>query len=270
MPALALQLRCRLCKLPEYGMIERVWTSINIREEAETLMAFAPRIGRAVRYACSVCTDIQVSRLPVDPLSLGQSAGITMVPYSAVLANPGWFPDDLPGRMQMHAVLTLTYPTFCIIYRDDLADPDRLRFPLCHELGHLFMNHYRDYAEQMEPGRVPNSSLEAEADAFARNLLAPVPIVDVIRFNRPRQARGSVFGLPRATWIARLDTLAGDRAYVDEDMANMLIWLFHDYLLGRRCTRCGCVFTDEAQENRCPACGAADPDWNLLPSLPEK
>ena len=50
---------------------------------------------------------------------------------------------------------------------------------------------------------------------------------------------------------------------MDEDMANTLIWLFHDYLLGRRCARCGHVFTDENQEDRCPACGAADPDWNL-------
>ena len=233
-------------------------------------MAFVPRIDRAVRYACSVCADLQIGRLPVDPLDLGRRAGIAMIPYSAVLANPGWFPEDLPGRMQMNAVLTLVYPTFGIVYRDDFDGPDRLRFPLCHELGHLFMNHYRDYPEQMEPGRIPDGGLEAEADAFARNLLAPVPVVDVIRYNRPRQARGNVFGLPRNTWVSRLDTLTADRAYVDEDMANTLIWLFHDYLLGRRCAQCGCVFTDEKQEDRCPVCGAAGPDWNLLPAPPEK
>ena len=170
----------------------------------------------------------------------------------------------------IESVLTQTYPAFCIVFRDDIPDPDRLRFPLCHELGHLFMNHYRDYPEQMEPGRVPNSTLEAEADAFARNLLAPVPIVDVIRFNRPRQARGNVFGLTRNAWISRLDTLAADRAYVDEEMANTLIWLFREYLLGRRCTQCGCVFTDENQEDRCPVCGASAPDWNLLPAPAEK
>ena len=226
-------------------------------------MAVTPRTDSAVRYACSVCADLRISRLPVDPLDLGRNAGIAMVPYSAVLNSPGWFPEDLPGRMQMNAVLTLAYPTFCIVYRDDIADPDRLRFPLCHELGHLFMNHYRDYPELMEPGRIPDAGLEAEADAFARNLLAPVPVVDVIRYNRPRQARGSVFGLSRNAWIARLDCLAADRSFVDEEMANTLIWLFHDYLLGRRCTECGHVFTDEQQEDRCPVCGAGSPDWNL-------
>ena len=170
---------------------------------------------------------------------MARLAGISLLPYSEALANPGWFREDLSVRMRMSTVLTLNYPTFCIVYRDNMDDPDRLRFPLCHELGHLFMNHYRDYPEQMEPGQMARSCLEAEADAFARNLLAPVPVVDVIRYNRPRQARGKVFGLPRNAWIN------------------------HDYLLGRRCTQCGHVFTDEKQENRCPACGASDPDWNL-------
>ena len=47
-------------------------------------MALTARIDRAVRYACAVCSDLQISRLPVDPLSLGQIAGISVVPYSAV------------------------------------------------------------------------------------------------------------------------------------------------------------------------------------------
>ncbi len=226
-------------------------------------MALTARIDRAVRYACAVCSDLQISRLPVDPLSLGQAAGISVIPYSAVLSNAGWFPGDLPGRMQMNPVLTLTYPAFCIVWRDDIPDPDRLRFPLCVELGHLFMNHYRDYPELMAPGRVPDAGLAAEAEAFARNLLCPVPVVDVIRFNRPRQARGAVFGLPRAAWIARLDALSADRAYMDEDMANTLIWLFHDYLLGRRCPDCGKTFTDVDQENRCPFCGGTGLEWTL-------
>ena len=216
-----------------------------------------------MRYACSVCENLKIGRLPVDPFEVAHSAGIAVIPYSPASDHPGRFPEDLPARMRMSAVLTLNYPTISIVYRDDIDDPDRLRFPLCHELGHLFMNHYRDYPEQMEPGQMARSCLEAEADAFARNLLAPVPIVDVIRYNRPRQARGRVFGLPRSTWINRLDVLSGDRAYMDTDMANTLIWLFHDYLLGRRCAQCGHEFIDENHADRCPACGAPEPEWTL-------
>lgn len=236
-------------------------------------MPLAPRTDRAVRYACSVCADLRIDRLPVDPFSLAERAGISMVPLSFAERNPGWFPEDLPVRLQATLALTLVYPAFCIVFRDDTEDRDRLRFILCHELGHLFMNHYRDFPAQMG-SRMPDRWLEEEADAFARNLLAPVPVVDVIRFNRPHLAEAGVFGMARGAWMARVDALAADRAFVDEDMANTLIYLFHDYLLGRRCAACGHVFTDTAQANRCPRCGAGNPDWYLqgppLSAPPEK
>ena len=85
---------------------------------------------RAVHYACAVCADLQVSRLPVDPFALAQSAGITLVPFSSAMNTPGFFPEDLGHRLQMTCAVTLTYPTFCIVYRDDLSGRGRLRFAL--------------------------------------------------------------------------------------------------------------------------------------------
>ena len=119
---------------------------------------------RAVHYACAVCADLQVSRLPVDPFALAQSAGITLVPFSSAMNAPGFFPEDLGHRLRMACAVTLTYPTFCIVYRDDLSGRGRLRFALAHELGHLFMNHYRDYPDRMFSGMSADSSLEEEAD----------------------------------------------------------------------------------------------------------
>ena len=221
------------------------------------------RPDRAVRYACAVLADSGISRLPVDPFRLAADVGITLVPLSAIRDNPNWIPYNLPAALQMTRAVTLSYPTFCIVYRDEDSTPDQLRHVLCHELGHLFMNHYRDYPDRMEPGMPTDNTLEAEADSFARNLLAPVPVVDVIRFNRPRQARASLFGLDRPAWIHRLEAIDRDRASVDEDMANTVLFLFRDYLLARRCTACGKTFSDEAQTDRCPFCGAEGADWVL-------
>ena len=221
------------------------------------------RPDRAVRYACAVLADSGIGRLPVDPFRLAADVGITLVPLSAIRENPNWIPYNLPAALQMTRAVTLSYPTFCIVYRDEDSSPDQLRHILCHELGHIFMNHYRDYPERMEPGMPADNTLEAEADSFARNLLAPVPVVDVIRFNRPRQARASLFGLDRPAWIHRLEAIDRDRASVDEDMANTVLFLFRDYLLARRCTACGKTFSDEAQTDRCPFCGAEGADWVL-------
>ena len=221
------------------------------------------RPDRAVRYACAVLADLQIGRLPVDPFQLAADVGISLVPLSAIRDNPNWIPYHMPAALQMTRAVTLSYPTFCIVYRDEDSTPDQLRHILCHELGHLFMNHYRDFPDRMEPGAPADNALEAEADSFARNLLAPVPVVDVIRFNRPRQARASLFGLDRPAWIHRLDAIDRDRASVDEDMANTMLFLFRDYLLARRCIACGKTFSDEAQTDRCPFCGAEGADWVL-------
>ena len=218
---------------------------------------------RAVRYACAVLADYRIGRLPVDPFQLAADAGITLIPLSAVRDNPNWIPYNLPYALQMTRAVTLVYPAFCIIYRDEDSTPDQLRHVLCHELGHLFMNHYRDFPAYMAPGHSAEPALEAEADSFARNLLAPVPVVDVIRFNRPLQARASLFGLSRSAWLRRLDAIDRDRDSVDEDMANTVLFLFRDYLLSRRCSSCGHSFRDEAQTDKCPFCGAEGADWAL-------
>lgn len=219
--------------------------------------------GRAVRYACAVLADCRIGTLPVDPFDLASRAGIMLLPLSQVDQYPLWVPYDIADSLRMTSAVTLSYPTFCIIFRDSDLGQDRLRFSLFHELGHIFMNHYRDFPEYMETVRPGDSSLEAEADAFALNLMAPVPLVDVIRYNRPRQAKASLFGLSRTAWMRRLDTMDRDRAFVDEEMANITLYCFREFLLGRRCAACGKTFRDEAQNNTCPFCGAADPDWTL-------
>ena len=223
----------------------------------------APRTDMAVRYACAVSADCGVSRLPVDPFALAAEAGITLAPLSVISQHPNWAVYNLPSLLRMTSAITLSYPTFCIVYRDEGTDPALLRYALCRELGHLFLNQFRDFPEKMGSRRRSDPVLDAEADAFARNLLSPVPLVDIIRYNRPRQARAVLFGMPRAAWIRRLDALAADRACMDDGMANTLILLYHDFLLGRRCSACGQLFTDSAQQNACPFCGAPDPEWTL-------
>lgn len=219
--------------------------------------------GRAVRYACAVLSDCRACALPADPFALASRAGIMLLPLSQVENYPLWVPYDIADSLRMTCAVTLSYPTFCIVFRDQETDADRLRFALFHELGHIFMNHYRDYPETMGPARMADPLLEAEADDFALNLMAPVPVVDVIRYNRPRQARASLFGLSRSAWMRRLDTMDRDRSFLDEQLANVILFVFRDYLLNRRCPACGKSFSDEAQQNKCPFCAAPDPDWIL-------
>lgn len=234
-------------------------------------MPFIPRNDAAVRYACAVIRDYRIGRLPVDPFDLAGQSGIAMLPLSLAAQDPGWTPWNLPALLGMTDAMTIAYPSFCIIYRDGMRDPGRLRWIIAHELGHLFMNHFRDYPDQMSPGLRADSGLEAEADMFARNLLAPVPLVDVIRYNRPQQAKAPLFGLSRSAWMRRLDSLGADRSVITAEMADSVLFSFRSYLLGRRCPACGLDFEDEADTGVCPRCGAGGLEWLLeAPASPEQ
>ena len=225
-------------------------------------MNASPGNGRAVRYAAAVLADCGAGALPMDPFQLAARAGLLLVPLSRVEDYPLWVPYDIFDSLRTACAVTVSYPNFCTVFRDD-TDPDRLRFTLFHELGHIFMNHYRDFPEAMDPARPDDPVLEAEADAFAMNMMAPVPVVDVIRYNRPKQARAALFGMSRTAWMRRLEAIDRDRSFVDEETANVVLYVFRDYLLGRRCPACGKTFRDEEQTNRCPFCGAGDPEWTL-------
>lgn len=226
-------------------------------------MAFTPRTDAALRYACAVLEDCQADRLPVDPIAVAASAGISVLPFSQVTQNAAWDPWNLNAALGMSHATTISYPGFCVIYRDEVQDAGRLRWAVAHELGHLFLNHFRDYPDQMSPGFSADSGLEAEADIFARNLLAPVPLVDVIRYNRPRQARAPLFGLSRSAWMRRLETLAEDRSFLSAEMADAVLYPFRSYLLKRRCARCGRVFEDRRDAGRCPGCKGEELEWLL-------
>ncbi|MBQ3280015.1 MAG: ImmA/IrrE family metallo-endopeptidase [Clostridia bacterium] len=226
-------------------------------------MPIAPRIELATRFACAVIHDDQIGRLPVNPFDVAAIAGISLLPLSQAMQDPGWIPWNLPALMGMTDAVTIAYPVFCIIYRDDVRDPGRLRWVMAHELGHLFMNHFRDFPDQMGPGLRADSGLEAEADMFARNLLAPVPLVDVIRYNRPQQAKAPLFGLSRSAWMRRLDSLAEDRSFITAEMADTVLFSFRSWLLGRRCPSCGLCFEDTADTGCCPSCGCTELEWLL-------
>ncbi len=55
----------------------------------------------------------------------------------------------------------------CIIYYNDMKCETTIRFTLAHELGHILLDHTFD-----------SEAHDREANCFARNVLAPVPVRD--------------------------------------------------------------------------------------------
>ena len=219
------------------------------------------RRSGAVRLACRILVANGVRELPADPETLAAGMGISVCPLSAAAETGGLNACDFARRRLREEALTVAFGrNYLIFYDDGIRSPERIRFSLCHELGHILMRHFEDW----DPGRLSLEAaqvLEDEANTFARNILCPPPVAELVR-GEARSAGAALFGLSGRAWEVRLRTLEDDRRLIDRRTADLVRIQFREYMFGRRCRRCGAVFTDEVRANRCPACGSAGLVWN--------
>lgn len=145
---------------------------------------------------------------------------------------------------------------YLICYNDQTELPERLSFSLAHEIGHILLGHFAFG----QPDGLPEHQarlLDAEANAFAANLLAPAAIVSLMR--KPRRAHDRLlFGLSKAGWQTRLDTLAQDAARSSTESALQLKRQFASFLYRRQCAACGAIFL---HRDCCPACASRELRW---------
>ncbi len=218
----------------------------------------APRRREAVVLACRVLLANGVRLLPPDPDALARGMGFVLCPFSAVSRDPG---RVLSRRRpeEEDAFTLMRGGRFWIVYRDGVSSPERVRFSVFHEFGHILMRHF-DLGDLSSLSEARFRLLEEEADVFARNFLCPPPVFSLVRAAPGDSA--ALFGMSRAAWNVRTRTAAADRVLVPRSLADRILLQFREYMFGRRCRECGAVFSDEAASGRCPRCSSRFLLWN--------
>lgn len=112
--------------------------------------------SRNAAWQCLI--DYHIDRLPVKVSEIARSAGIKLIANSQVLN----LPPNQSGR-------TIQEGNRWAIIFDDEDTPQRSRFTVAHELGHIFLGHsiVTGYSSQEE----------MEANVFASRLLAPACVL---------------------------------------------------------------------------------------------
>jgi len=121
---------------------------------------------------------------------------------------------------------------YTIIY-NDRVQPGRILFTLTHEIGHIECNHFIEF-EQTILGRNGLSKdqyavLDAEADCFARNVTAPLPIAKLVQHYGPKAAM-SLFGITKTAWSLRLFWLKRDADNLMPMLLNAVSFKLRDYI----------------------------------------
>lgn len=146
-----------------------------------------PNYDKAVRKTIDVLIDFEFNTIPIDLDIIFKKYRRTIkkCTYTKFSSMKGlsiqeicdYFESDLGA-----CAYDRTSERYIVYYNDTKNNKGLDRFTIAHELAHIFLNHHaKTDSDVLLRKRMPEQkyrSLEHEANCFARNLLAPIPLVE--------------------------------------------------------------------------------------------
>lgn len=166
------------------------------------------RYEHVYRMAAKFIVTQNITQLPADPFKiigtnkwgivtykqLAQRAGVTVLDIIEVLQSP----DGSTSFNQNN---------YCIAYNTLQRVFPRIKFTLFHEIGHIFLKHFKEY-DIKRLTKQQYETLEDEADFFASNVMAPSIVIEKCGLIRP-QALSCACGMSKQAANNRLKQFEG-------------------------------------------------------------
>lgn len=204
---------------------------------------------------------------PLDPFQIIKNNNWGLYTYSELAIEHGVTIPEIISAVQSEDGYTIyDGVNYTIAYNDTIFNEGRIRFTLLHEIGHIYLKHLIDFKETiLSRSRLTESKykiLEYEANAFARNALAPTILVmkmelwsesndsDIIRY----------FGLSQSAARVRINSLLLDYKHYIESMIRFQLNHFKSFIFNtinsKYCLKCNHFFI-HANAKKCPICSSA-------------
>lgn len=144
----------------------------------------APNFKRAEYEAYATLLEVGANSLPINLKKIiAHYPDLSLITYSRLAESEAMSVEEI-GRLLSSHEGCLHYEEdgkYILYFNDTLANKNRIRFTIAHELGHYVMGHLKNnsranisrYSLTIEENRL----YEKEADHFAGKLLAPIPLV---------------------------------------------------------------------------------------------
>lgn len=228
-----------------------------------------PRFHYAEEKARQVLLYCNVSTMPIDVRSLIKSSNkCTIKRYSKLMERYSFSKQDLVDNFGNDGAIlydTQNTKTYTIIY-NDIDKPDtRINWTLAHELGHFVLKHHIDFDEtKLIRGGLTDYEykvLDAEADAFAAELLSPLMVMIAANWDT-KDALIQHTGL--SNMAARNRSRAIRRVKIFKECyfkyERELYYTFYNHIYKKFCPECKTSFVDR-DAKYCPICGAHNLIW---------
>lgn len=193
----------------------------------------AERRERTQELACRFLREYGVQTLPVNPFDIIRAGRWGLVTYRALAVKIGvGVPDIIDACRSPDGYTVFNGRSYCISYNDGVRPFSRILFTLFHEVGHIYLSHFTDFAAG---GLLPEErpALETEANRFASEVMAPAAVIRGCGLKTPEAlARAGSMSLSAAR--LRLEQMK-NRCFTEED--KQVAQLFDEYVCLYRARR---------------------------------
>lgn len=231
------------------------------------------RFHRAEEMADAFLIKMNITKLPFVPLDVLHQMGVKINTYGKIANRLNCSYDEITETFESadgYSSYDADTNRYAVAYNETRLPPERQRWTLAHELGHIVLGHFVEFdATRLTRAGLSNEEyrvLDQEADAFASEVLAPrlVLFESGAYHDRDDIKYACDISFTAAEYKARY--LSRIVAFTDTQEHLLLRKQFFDFMHTQYCPTCHALFVSE-DADYCPVCGGMHHTWynpNLL------
>lgn len=196
-----------------------------------------------------------VTEFPINLFSLIEKFKWGLLTYEQLAHKSNCTIEDIIECLGVDGYSIYNGTNYTIAYNNRIRSQGRINFTLAHEIGHIILKHHKDFevTETLQNNftKEEYKILENEANCFARNILAPAPLMKKLSLLEVLGKTSDIFGISFSATTTRLKFLNNDLYYLNESSID---YLKNTYRRFKSCTKCACNNLS-IESQYCPCCG---------------
>lgn len=219
------------------------------------------KVPQLARYNGTVAkaysfTEDNITEFPINPFELIKKFKWGLLTYEEMAEKNNCTIEDVCECLGTDGYSIYNGNNYTITYNNKIKSKGRINFTLAHEIGHIILNHHKDFdvTSILEDNftKEEYKILENEANCFARNLLAPAPLIQCLSFHEYYLNVSKFFNITLKASNTRKSFLKNDLYYLNEEQITQMQSKYKRYNLCKKCSN----YPLSVENKYCSKCGS--------------